>query len=293
MPAALRLLHELDPDLYENATVPIVLAHRYTAIFAGTGRAGSRPAVATGIATGRGLGCGGTIQTITRRCAHITPSVELQRARHGHDALRTKRADPEQRSVLTCGGEPCVLGSELTLLPLCAHGRSTGRVYSRRRACAKGGTVVARMGKRTPRSRASRRRLLLVFGTRPEAIKISPVALALRTVSDRFETLLCSTGQHRELLDSALRPFGLVADIDLAVMQRRQHLADLAGRLLAGLDSVLERERPDMVLVQGDTTTAFVGALAAYYRKIPVAHIEAGLRTRDLSSPFPEEGIGA
>ena len=106
-------------------------------------------------------------------------------------------------------------------------------------------------------------------------------------MSDRFETLLCSTGQHRELLDSALRPFGLVADIDLAVMQRRQHLADLAGRLLAGLDSVLERERPDMVLVQGDTTTAFVGALAAYYRKIPVAHIEAGLRTRIYRAHFP------
>lgn len=108
--------------------------------------------------------------------------------------------------------------------------------------------------------------------------------------SDRFDTILCSTGQHRELLDLALKPFGLVADVDLGVMRSRQRLVDLTARLLGGLDGVLGQYRPDMVIVQGDTTSAFVGALAAYYRKIPVAHLEAGLRTRNLSSPFPEEG---
>lgn len=136
---------------------------------------------------------------------------------------------------------------------------------------------------------AARPRVMIVFGTRPEAIKIAPVAMALRSVADRFDTVLCSTGQHRELLAHALSPFGLTPDLDLALMQPGQELADLTGRALAGLDGVYEQYRPDLVLVQGDTTTAFVGALAAYYRRIPVAHLEAGLRTDDLYDPFPEE----
>jgi UDP-N-acetylglucosamine 2-epimerase (non-hydrolysing) len=131
---------------------------------------------------------------------------------------------------------------------------------------------------------------MIVFGTRPEAIKIAPVAIALRSMVDRFETVLCSTGQHRDLLGLALQPFGLAADVDIDVMRRRQSLAALAGRLLAGMNEVYARHCPDLVLVQGDTTSAFVGALAAYYRQIPIAHLEAGLRTRNLSSPFPEEG---
>ena len=132
-------------------------------------------------------------------------------------------------------------------------------------------------------------RVLIVFGTRPEAIKIAPVALALRSVPHRFETVLCSTGQHRELVDQALAPFGLSPDIDLHVMRSAQRLADVAGRILAALDRVYAKRRPDLVLVQGDTTSCFVGALAAYYRRIPVAHLEAGLRTDDVYDPFPEE----
>jgi UDP-N-acetylglucosamine 2-epimerase (non-hydrolysing) len=146
------------------------------------------------------------------------------------------------------------------------------------------------MGRSPAKSGVARPRLMIVFGTRPEAIKIAPVAIALRAMVDRFETVLCSTGQHRELLGLALQAFGLVPDVHLDVMRPRQSLAGLTGRLLAGVDEVYGRLRPDLVIVQGDTTTAFVGALAAYYRKIPIAHVEAGLRTDDLSSPFPEEG---
>ena len=112
----------------------------------------------------------------------------------------------------------------------------------------------------------------------------------MRSVADRFDTILCSTGQHRELLDQALSPFGLRPDLDLALMQPSQQLADLTGRALAALDCVFDQYRPDLVIVQGDTTTAFAGALAAYYRRIPVAHLEAGLRTDDIYDPFPEEG---
>lgn len=137
-------------------------------------------------------------------------------------------------------------------------------------------------GKRRPR-------LMLVFGTRPEAIKIAPVAIALRSMSDRFETVLCSTGQHDALLAQALLPFGLTPDVDLGLMTTRQGLGELTGRAMTGLDGVLERSRPDLVLVQGDTTSAFCGALAAFYRQIPVAHLEAGLRTGDRYDPFPEE----
>jgi len=132
-------------------------------------------------------------------------------------------------------------------------------------------------------------RVLIVLGTRPEAIKIAPIVAQLKQRPRVFSTSLCVTGQHRELLDQALQPFGLTPDIDLAIMQPGHSLADVTARAIAGLDRVLAEQRPDMVLVQGDTTTALCGALAAYYCRIPVAHVEAGLRTGDKYSPFPEE----
>jgi UDP-N-acetylglucosamine 2-epimerase (non-hydrolysing) len=135
-----------------------------------------------------------------------------------------------------------------------------------------------------------RPRVLLVFGTRPEAIKMAPVAMALQARRDEFETWLCSTGQHREMLDQALISFGLLPDVDLQLMRPAQTLAELTARAVTALDEVLARVEPQLVLVQGDTTSAMVGALAAYYRDIPVGHLEAGLRTGDLYQPFPEEG---
>ena len=134
------------------------------------------------------------------------------------------------------------------------------------------------------------RRLLLVFGTRPEAIKIAPVALGLRGQSGEFETLLCTTGQHRGMLNQTLSVFDLKPDIDLKLMTPRQTLADLTARAVGALDNVMTRVRPDLVVVQGDTTSAMVAALAAYYHRTPVGHVEAGLRTDDPYQPFPEEG---
>lgn len=133
-------------------------------------------------------------------------------------------------------------------------------------------------------------RVLMIFGTRPEAIKLAPLALALRARGDEFETILCSTGQHRDMLEQALDVFGLRPDVDLALMSHRQTLAGLTTRALTALDGVMARVRPDLVVVQGDTTSAMTGALAAYYGRVPVAHVEAGLRTDDLYAPFPEEG---
>ena len=133
-------------------------------------------------------------------------------------------------------------------------------------------------------------RLLLVFGTRPEVIKMAPVALALREHSGEFDTVLCSTGQHRGMLNQTLAVFGLEPDVALDLMGPRQTLVNLTTRSLGALDNVLTRVRPDLVVVQGDTTSAMVGALAAYYHRVPVAHVEAGLRTDDLYRPFPEEG---
>jgi UDP-N-acetylglucosamine 2-epimerase (non-hydrolysing) len=132
-------------------------------------------------------------------------------------------------------------------------------------------------------------RVLLIFGTRPEAIKVAPVALALQQCSTDFETVLCSTGQHRQMLDQALGAFALVPDIDLELMQPNQTLAGLTARAITGLDAVMASQQPDMVIVQGDTSTAMAGALAAYYHRVPVAHLEAGLRTQDIYQPFPEE----
>lgn len=131
-------------------------------------------------------------------------------------------------------------------------------------------------------------KVLFVFGTRPEAVKLCPLVLALRARTG-FETRVCVTAQHREMLDRILPVFGVQADIDLNLMLPGQTLAGLTARILTALDPVLADERPDLAVVQGDTTTTFAGALAAFYRGVPVAHVEAGLRTGDLSEPFPEE----
>ena len=132
-------------------------------------------------------------------------------------------------------------------------------------------------------------RILCAFGTRPEAIKLAPVVLQMRDQRDAFRPIVCVTGQHREMLDQVLEAFRIKPDCDLAVMRRNQSLAGMTSRILRGIDSAIEKERPDLLIVQGDTTTAFVAALAAFYRKVPVAHIEAGLRTGDFDHPFPEE----
>jgi UDP-N-acetylglucosamine 2-epimerase (non-hydrolysing) len=133
-----------------------------------------------------------------------------------------------------------------------------------------------------------RRRLLLVVGTRPEAIKLCPVFLELQRRSE-FAVQLCATAQHRELLDQVLDVFGVAPDWDLDLMRPGQTLAETTARVITGLEAVLQDARPDMVLVQGDTTTTLCGALAAFYHRIPVGHVEAGLRTWDPQQPFPEE----
>ncbi len=131
-------------------------------------------------------------------------------------------------------------------------------------------------------------KVLFVFGTRPEAIKLAPVVRCLREDA-RFAVRVAVTAQHREILDQVLRAFSIVPDYDLNVMQAGQTLAESASRILAALEPVLDREKPDWVIVQGDTTTTFCGALASFYQGIPVAHVEAGLRTGDPRQPFPEE----
>ena len=132
-------------------------------------------------------------------------------------------------------------------------------------------------------------KVMLVFGTRPEAIKMCPLVNELKGRPDEFETVVCVTGQHREMLDQVLEVFGIVPDHDLHVMRPGQTLFDITSDVLLRIKPVLEDERPDAVLVHGDTTTSFAAALAAFYLQIPVGHVEAGLRTRDLSSPWPEE----
>lgn len=132
-------------------------------------------------------------------------------------------------------------------------------------------------------------RIALVVGTRPDAIKSAPVVLALRRYPELCETLLLSTGQHREMLDQALAAFGLQPDRDLGIMKPGQSLAGISCAALEGLDRAMEELRPDYVMAQGDTTTTFIASLAAFYRRIPFGHIEAGLRTGDLMNPFPEE----
>lgn len=131
-------------------------------------------------------------------------------------------------------------------------------------------------------------RVMTVFGTRPEAIKVAPVVHALAAAPD-FEPVVVVTGQHRAILDQVLDLFGITAAHDLGMLRHGQTLTDVTTRALHGLQPVLEAERPDVVLVQGDTTTTFAGALAAFYAAVPVVHLEAGLRTGDVRSPYPEE----
>lgn len=132
------------------------------------------------------------------------------------------------------------------------------------------------------------KKVLLVFGTRPEAIKLAPLIAELRA-RPGIEPVLCVTGQHRQMLDQVLRMFELVPDYDLDIMRSDQSLVDVTTRVLERLTGVLEQTEPDVLVVQGDTTTAMAGALAAYYARTPVAHVEAGLRTGDKYNPFPEE----
>ena len=137
--------------------------------------------------------------------------------------------------------------------------------------------------------KAKPRHIVVVAGTRPEAIKQAPVVLALRAQPKRFHTTLLSTGQHRDMLGAALAAFNLRPDHDMAVMSEGQTLSDLTARIVQQASQELVRLKPDRILVQGDTTTAFATALAAFYLKIPVGHVEAGLRTYDVENPYPEE----
>ena len=132
------------------------------------------------------------------------------------------------------------------------------------------------------------KKVMLVFGTRPEAIKMCPVVNELRKRSD-IKTIVCVTGQHRQMLDQVLRVFSVVPEYDLSIMKEKQTLFDITVSILEKIKAVLETEKPDVVLVHGDTSTAFVTALACYYLQIPVGHVEAGLRTHDIYSPYPEE----
>lgn len=131
-------------------------------------------------------------------------------------------------------------------------------------------------------------KVMAVFGTRPEAIKMAPVIKELQKVDD-IETVVVVTAQHREMLDQVLHLFAIEPDYDLDLMKEQQDLFSITGGVLTGMKSILEQEKPDLVLVHGDTSTTFTAALAAYYMKIPVGHVEAGLRTRNKYSPFPEE----
>lgn len=133
------------------------------------------------------------------------------------------------------------------------------------------------------------KKVMFIFGTRPEAIKMAPVVAAFKNDHENFETLVTVTAQHRQMLDQVLELFKLVPDYDLNIMKPNQSLEELTGKLLLKITEVLKSAQPDLIFVQGDTTTTFVGALAAFYQKIPVAHIEAGLRTSNKYSPFPEE----
>ena len=130
---------------------------------------------------------------------------------------------------------------------------------------------------------------MLVFGTRPEAIKMCPLVKEFQKHSDIFKTLVCVTGQHREMLDQVLQIFDVVPDYDLNIMKQGQDLYDVTARVLTGMRDVLQEAKPDCVLVHGDTTTSTSAALAAFYQQIPVGHVEAGLRTHNIYSPWPEE----
>jgi len=134
-----------------------------------------------------------------------------------------------------------------------------------------------------------KKKILLVFGTRPEAIKMAPLVLAFQRYADKFNTKICVTAQHREMLDQVLNIFDIKPDYDLNIMQKGQDLYDITSKVLVNMRDVFENENPDIVFVHGDTTTSMATALAAFYKQIPVAHVEAGLRTNNKYSPWPEE----
>lgn len=136
---------------------------------------------------------------------------------------------------------------------------------------------------------SDRKSILLVFGTRPEAIKMAPLVKALQAQPERFKTIVCVTAQHRQMLDQVLRIFDIAPDYDLDIMKPNQDLYDVTSRVLLGMRDVLKEAQPDIVLVHGDTTTSTAAALAAFYQQIPVGHVEAGLRTHNIYSPWPEE----
>ena len=131
--------------------------------------------------------------------------------------------------------------------------------------------------------------VMLVFGTRPEAIKMAPLVMEFQKYLNDFKTVVCVTGQHRQMLDQVLHLFEIIPDYDLNIMQQGQDLYDVTTRVLLGMRDVLKEVNPDVVLVHGDTTTSTSAALAAFYQHIPVGHVEAGLRTHDIYSPWPEE----
>lgn len=133
------------------------------------------------------------------------------------------------------------------------------------------------------------KKVMLVFGTRPEAIKMAPLVKEFQKHSDEFQTIVCVTGQHREMLDQVLHIFDIAPDYDLNIMKQGQDLYDVTSRVLLGMRDVLKEAQPDVVLVHGDTTTSTAAALAAFYQQIAVGHVEAGLRTRNIYSPWPEE----
>lgn len=133
------------------------------------------------------------------------------------------------------------------------------------------------------------KKIMLVFGTRPEAIKMAPLVKAFQAKNDEFETIVCVTGQHREMLDQVLHLFDIKPDFDLNIMKQGQDLYDITSRVLLGMRDVFKVCKPDILFVHGDTTTSTAAALAGFYQQIPVAHVEAGLRTNDIYSPWPEE----
>ncbi len=133
------------------------------------------------------------------------------------------------------------------------------------------------------------KKIMLVFGTRPEAIKMAPLVIAFQARPESFRTIVCVTGQHRQMLDQVLDIFHIRPDYDLDIMQQGQDLYDVTSRVMLGMRNILRQEHPDIVLVHGDTTTSTAAALAAFYQQIPVGHVEAGLRTHNIYSPWPEE----
>lgn len=145
------------------------------------------------------------------------------------------------------------------------------------------------LSRKTKNSIIIMKKIMLVFGTRPEAIKMAPLVKEFQKHPDRFETIVCVTGQHRQMLDQVLEIFDIKPDYDLNIMKQGQDLYDVTARVLTGMRDVLKEAQPDVVLVHGDTTTSTAAALAAFYQQIPVGHVEAGLRTHNIYSPWPEE----